>query len=131
MARPQAAFRFALSTGSASDPDEGHLGDRAAGIGWPAVAFRRLAPRPLRLDVRRNLRLRRDRTLGELETELFGAALVPDHDDPHVAASLELAEQHLVGERLLDRLLDLARHRAGAHVLIVAMLDEPLGRLLA
>ena len=42
-----------------------------------------------------------------------------------MAAALELAEQHLVGQRLLDVLLDHARHRPRAHLLVIAVLDQP------
>ena len=43
---------------------------------------------------------------------------------------LEAAEEHLVGERRLDGGLDEPCHRAGAHGLIVAILDQPLARLI-
>ena len=56
--------------------------------------------------------------------------LVLDQHDADVAAALELAEQHLVGEPLLDVLLDHPRHRAGAHQLVVAVGDQPAARLL-
>ena len=36
-------------------------------------------------------------------------------NDPHVAATLELSEQNLVGKSLLDVLLDHPRHRPGTH----------------
>ena len=55
----------------------------------------------------------------------FRARLVLDQHDTDVAAALQLAEQHLVGQRLLDVLLDHARHRPRAHLLIVAMADQP------
>ena len=45
---------------------------------------------------------------------------VADHD-AHRAAVLQPAEQHLVGQRRLDVLLDDAGHRAGAHRLVVAV----------
>ncbi len=51
---------------------------------------------------------------------------LPVDDDLHRAAVLELAEQQLVGERLLDVLLDDARQRPGAELLVVALLGEPL-----
>ena len=50
-----------------------------------------------------------------------------DLDD---AALLQLAEQHLLGERLLDLLLDQPAERARAHALVIAALGEPGGRLL-
>src|SRR6516164_10783908 len=69
--------------------------------------------------------LRRDRPLDILEADLFlsslAARLVLDHDDTNMAAAFELAEQHLVGERLLDVLLDHARHRPRAHVLVITV----------
>src|SRR6516165_4079025 len=107
----------------ASHLDQRHLGHRAAGIGRPIAAAAgtgRLATRRARaalgLGLRKLLRLGRDRAVEELEAELAGAGLlVLDHDHPHMAAVLELAEQHLVGKRLLDALLDGARHRTGAH----------------
>ena len=52
--------------------------------------------------------------------------VVLGHDHAHVPAGFQLAEQHLVGERLLDVLLDHARHRPRAHLLVVAVVDQPL-----
>ncbi len=42
----------------------------------------------------------------------------------------EPAEQHLVGQRLLDVLLDHPRHRPGAHQLVIAVGDQPLRGLV-
>src|SRR6478752_3793033 len=67
---------------------------------------------------RQFFRLRRDRALDEFEADLvLGRRLVLDQDDTNVTAAFELAEQHLVRERLLDVLLDHAGHRARAHLL--------------
>ena len=46
------------------------------------------------------------------------------------SAVLEPAEQHLVGERRLDLLLDDARHRPGAHRFVIAVLDQPDARFV-
>src|SRR5215211_4931433 len=73
------------------------------------------------------LRLRRDRAIEELEAELVASSLVRDDDDADVSAALELAEQNLVGEALLDMLLDDPRHRPRAHLLVVAVVHEPFG----
>ena len=45
-------------------------------------------------------------------------------------AGLEPAEQYIVGERLLDVLLNDARHRPRTHLLVVAVRDQPLGCLV-
>ena len=45
--------------------------------------------------------------------------------DAHRAALLQLAEQHLVGQRLLDVLLDDAAERPRAHALVIALLGQP------
>src|SRR5215470_14675427 len=72
-----------------------HLHQRALGAGWSRAARPGLA-----LGLGRDLfRLGRDRAVEELEAELVQPHLVLHHDDAHVAAALELAEQHLVGER--------------------------------
>src|SRR5665213_812460 len=74
---------------------------------------------------RQLLRLRRDRTLDEFEADLlraFRTRLVLDQDDTNVTAALELAEQHLVRQRLLDVLLDHARHRPRSHLLVITCL---------
>ena len=42
----------------------------------------------------------------------------------------KLAEQHFVGERRLDRLLDDACHRPRAHLLVIPMLDQPATRFV-
>src|SRR4029453_3651908 len=67
-------------------------------------------------------RLRRDRSLGELEADLvlaFRARLVLDQHDADMAAALQMAEQHFISQRLLDVLLDHARHRTRPHLLVV------------
>ena len=51
-------------------------------------------------------------------------------DDPHRSAVFQAAEQHFVGERRLDRLLDDACHRPRAHLLVITVLDEPATRLV-
>src|SRR3954471_2142842 len=80
---------------------------RAAGASGLGLARRALA------GSRELLLLRRDRTLDELEADLVLGlvGLVLDQNDADMAATLELAEQHLVGQRLLDMLLDHASHR--------------------
>ncbi len=88
-----------------------------------------LAGRPLgsgRLDL---VRLRGDGAVGELEAELRRRALA-HHDDADVATILEPAEEHLVRQRRLDELLDDAAHGTGAHLLVVAAIHQPAGRLV-
>src|ERR1700722_15245988 len=72
------------------------------------------------------LRLRRPRPFDIFEADLprFGlrTGLILDQHDADMAATLEFAEQHFVCQRLLDVLLDHARHRPRAHLLIIAML---------
>src|SRR5690606_17558709 len=75
------------------------------------------------------LGLGRHRPVEIFEAELVAALLVLDQDDADMAAALEPAEQHLVGERLLDMLLDHARHRPRAHQLVIAVADQPARRL--
>jgi len=57
-----------------------------------------------------------------------------DQWDPMVSvnmtAAFEPAEQDLFGEAFLDVLLDHARHRPGAHEFIVAVGNQPFGRLV-
>src|SRR5262249_22567687 len=112
------------------DLDQRHLRHRAA---RRRAAFRsgRLAARaaPFGLGLGNLLGLRRHRTVEIFEAELLDARFVLDRDDAHVAAALELAEQDFVGERLLDVLLDEARHRPRPHLLVIAVLDQPLGGL--
>src|SRR5207237_10762213 len=49
--------------------------------------------------------------------------------DPHRAAALaQLAEQHFLGQRLLEVLLDDAGERAGAEHAVVALLGQPAAR---
>src|SRR6266516_6653200 len=75
---------------------------------------------------RQLLRLGRDRAFDEFEADLvLGGRLVLDQHDADVAAALELAEQHLVRQRLLNVLLDHAGHRPRAHLLVIAVLDQP------
>src|SRR5688572_28785137 len=62
---------------------------------------------------------RRGRGLFGLELEF---ELVVLDGDVHVAAVGELAEQQLLRQRPLHAFLDHARHRAGAHLLVVAVL---------
>src|SRR5262249_19582490 len=107
---------------------------RAAAIRTTATTAVRAATRLRRLALaraRQFLRLRRDRTFDELEADLVEArALVLDDDDADMSAALEPAEQHFVSERLLDVLLDHARHRPRTHLLVIAVLDQPgLGRI--
>jgi chemotaxis protein MotB len=52
----------------------------------------------------------------------------PVNPDFHDAALGELAEQQLLRQRLLDVLLDHAGERAGAHLVVVALLAEPAPR---
>ncbi len=58
----------------------------------------------------------------ELEGELVGFAI---QKHAHRAAALELAEQDLVGQRLLDVVLDHARERTGAEGVVIALLAQP------
>src|SRR5882672_10832984 len=66
-----------------------------------ALGAGRLAARAAALGFRLGnlLRLRGDRSIEILEGELVSVQLILCHDDAHVATVLELAEQHLVGER--------------------------------
>src|SRR5262245_47460079 len=133
--RSSAAIRWSSDGPDGLHLDQRHLRHRAARRRRPAVALGagRLAAtrRPalgLGADRLRDLLgLGRHRPVEIFEAELVEAGLVLHHDDPHMAAGLELAEQHLVGERLLDRLLDQAGHRPRPHLLVVAVLDQPLG----
>src|SRR5215475_11002557 len=136
--RPGRARPFYSSDADpALDLDQRHLGHRATRRWRAAVALGagRLAARALALGLgaerlRDLLRFGRDRPVEEFEAELGRAGLVLDRDDADVAAGLELTEQHLVGERLLDVLLDQAGHRPRAHLLVVAVRDQPLRRLV-
>src|SRR5258705_8079763 len=79
-------------------------------------------------------RLWRHRPFDIFEADLFlgrlRSCLVLYQDDADVAAALELAEQHFIRQGLLDVLLNHARHRPRAHLLVVTMLYQPsLGRL--
>ncbi len=58
------------------------------------------------------------------------AILARNDNHPHGSAIFQAAEQHLVGKRLLDMLLDDAGHGPRAHRLIVTMLDQPVARLI-
>src|SRR6266850_5524320 len=88
---------------------------RAAITPWSRRLVAAVRTRPaLRPGADRDLlRLRSDRPFRELKAEVALSRFLLDQHDPDMTASLELAEQHLVGERLLDRLLDQPRHRAG------------------
>src|SRR5436853_454744 len=70
----------------------------------------------------------RDRALEELEAELLFAGLVLLDDHADVAAALQLAEQHFIGERLLDVFLDHAGHRPRTHLLVITTHDQPVRR---
>jgi hypothetical protein len=63
----------------------------------------------------------------ELEAGDAGLLLLDGHADRATLA--QLAEQHLVGERLLDVLLDHAAERTRAHALVIALVGQPLGAL--
>src|SRR5690242_6803349 len=97
-----------------SDLDQRHLRHRAARWRRTAIAARSrrlIAAMRARAALRPGpdrdlLRLRRDRPFRKFEAELALARLVLHQHDPDMPAGLELAEQHLIGERLLDRLLD-------------------------
>src|SRR3954451_923386 len=96
------------------DLDQRDLGHRAARRRRAAAALGagRLAAGAAALGFRFRdlLRLGRDRPLEIFERELLRAGFfVLGRDDANVTAGLELAEQNLVGERLLDVLLDEAR----------------------
>src|SRR5687768_8248625 len=52
------------------------------------------------------------------------------HADDDLAARLQAAEENLLGERRLYLLLNQARHRARAHLAVVAVLGEPAARVL-
>ncbi len=60
----------------------------------------------------------------EFEGELV---LLAVQQHPHRAAILERAEQDLVGQRLLDVVLDDARQRPGAKRIVIALLAQPAG----
>src|SRR5512132_2895135 len=67
----------------------------------------------------------------EGEDELRRRTLAFDID-PHGAAAIgELAEQHLLGQRLLEMLLDDARERTGAEQAVVALLGQPAASAVA
>src|SRR5690606_22065802 len=87
---------------------------RLAGLRLPGVAGGDLG---LRLD-RRGLR-------HGVEEKALRAVLLRLDRDAHDAALPELAEQDLVGEPLLDVLLDDAREWTRAHLLVVALLRQP------
>src|ERR1700730_9723693 len=85
------------------------------------------ASEPSGLDRLQLLRYRRARwCFGVGEGELVAVA-----GDAHDAAFGELAEQQLLGQRLLDVLLDYAPQGPGAEELVVAFLRQPLaGRIV-
>src|SRR6266542_6021844 len=68
---------------------------------------------------------RRRRGGHDLEVELRAT-----DGDADLAAVPQLAEQDLLGERLLHLVLDEARHRARAHGLVEAVLGQPDAALL-
>src|SRR3954451_12955687 len=115
----------------ASNLNQRHLRHRATarrGIVAVTLAGRLAAPRrrpALGLD-RDLLRLRRHRAVGIIEAELFLTALVLDDGHTDMAAGLESSEQYLVSQRLLDAFLDDAGHRPRAHLLVIAVGDQPL-----
>src|SRR5438034_8389305 len=110
-----------------SDLDQRSPRGRALG---PAAAIGAAGFRPARRGAlaraRPLLRLGRHRTFDEFEADLVLAfcGLVLDQHDADVTAALELAEQHLVGQGLLDVLLDHAGHWPGAHLLVVTTFDQ-------
>ena len=142
---PDGFFVLGRLVSSAASPSSSRLvGDRSSVVLRPAVvivirlelarlgaAHFRLRPHALlaRLDDVA-FRPRQNRAFGEDEAEFLDAVFVRGDDDAHRAAVLQPAEQHLVGERRLDRLLDDARHRPRAHLLVIAVLDQPVARLV-
>src|SRR5258708_18285345 len=120
---PSSPIRPLLRRRSAIAPRA--LGGRSLGPAATVGAARfRLAP----AGAGQLFRLRRDRSLDELEADLVlavRARLVLDQHDADMAAALEVTEQHLVRQALLDVLLDHARHPTLAHLLVVTMLDQP------
>src|SRR5258708_11581273 len=111
---------------SGLDFGQRHLRHRASLRFWT----RRSTPLSLWPRHRQFLRLGRDRTVKELESELVSALFVLVDDHTHVPTGLQMAEQYLVCKRLLDVLLDHARHRPRTHQLIVTIGDQPAARLL-
>src|SRR5271166_1499055 len=70
------------------------------------------------------------RLFGRLQVRIVEDDLVVAHIDPDQAALGELAEQQLLGQRLLHMLLDGAGERPRAHAGIVTLLAEPDSRLV-
>ena len=66
--------------------------------------------------------------LDDLEGERL-LAIFLFHDDADSSAAFQLAEQDLVGQRLLDVLLDDAGQRPRAVEFVEAVLGQPVGRL--
>src|SRR6185437_683262 len=122
--RPSPPAAGCLLDSHPSSLDQRPSRDRTLRAAAPSVLLRLARHRAL-ARAGQLLRLRRHRPFEVFEADLFlaGCRLVLDQHDTDMAATLELAEQHLVGERLLDVLLDHARHRAGAHLLVIAVLD--------
>src|SRR5438034_11316449 len=116
--------------------DERHFGNDAAPRRRVIAAARRLTPwrrAPLGLDaarLRQLVRPRRHWSVGIVEAELGLAALLDDDDDAHMSAAFEPAEQHFLGQRLLDVLLDYPGHRPRAHPLVIAARDQPFRRFI-
>src|SRR5262249_20152239 len=82
--------------------------------------YRFLAGRRKRLGLRRQ----------ESEDKLGGRPLAL-HIDPHRAAGRKLAEQHLLGQRLLEMFLDDSRQRAGTEQTVISLLCQPATRTVA
>src|SRR5258706_13528816 len=70
--------------------------------------------------------LRRDLAGDHRDVDLFArlSVLVRLAGDEDRRARLELAAEHVVGERILDVALDRAAQRPGAHRRVVALVDE-------
>ena len=64
------------------------------------------------------------------KAQFLDAVFFRGDDNPHRSAIFQTAEQHFVGERRLDRLLDDACHRPRAHLLVIPMLDQPAARFV-
>src|SRR5262249_16299518 len=81
---------------------------------WPGAAFGNL------------LGLRRNWPIEIFERELVGASIVLADDDAYMTAGFESPEQDFVCKRLLDRFLNEPGHGPRAHLLVIAMLDQPV-----
>src|SRR5580704_12356577 len=98
-----ATRRLCCKMSSTSGLDQRSFRGRALGA---TAAIRTIRLRRLALArYRQLLGLGRDRAFDELEADLLlcrlSISLVLDQDDADMAATLELAEQHLIGQRLL------------------------------